>query len=135
MHILRPSVGRASVHSPCFHTPLALRFRGPGRLPGAKSQKVSKKVSRGRVPEVRKSLEKGPKRPPKTHFPTFFDLSDLFGDFLRTFGTQPRETFSETFLAFGPETPSPRSAEPQHVRLSFRGEVGRGGRNLFNIGI
>ena len=84
------------------------------RGPTPKSLKKVSKKSPGAGPQKSgESLEKGPKSQRKT---LFFDFSDLFRDFFRTFGARPRETFSrlfEDFLASGPETPSPRSTEPQ----------------------
>ena len=82
-----------------------------------KSQKSLTKVSRPAAPKVQKKSRKRSEKSPKTHSQTyFFDFSDLCRDFFRTFGAAGRETFVGLFwdfFAFGPETPSPRSTEPQ----------------------
>ena len=103
---------------PNYVITLFLRFRGPGRRSlGARSQKVSeksRKKSPGAGPQKsEKSLEKGPKGQ-KSLKMGFGDFSDLFRDFLRTFGTPG---LSRLFRDFGPETPSPRSTEPQFFTL------------------
>ena len=102
---------------------LELRFRGPGRRSlGARSQKVSKKSRKSlpgpgpkspkkvskKVRKVKKKSENGFSETFRTFFETFF----------RTFWLLAWETFSRLFrdfLAFGPETPSPRSTEPQNL--------------------
>ena len=83
-------------------------------------QKVSKKSPGPGVPKVRKKSRKRSEKSPKTHFQTFWRLfgpfSRLFSDFWDPAAGRPRETFSRLFgdfLAFGPETPSPRSTESQ----------------------
>ena len=81
-------------------------FRRPGRRSlGARSQKVSKNVSKkspgAGAQQSEKSLEKGPKSLRKPIFRLFLDFSDLFRDFFRTFGPRPRETFLRLF-GFGP---------------------------------
>ena len=68
-------------------------------------KKVSKKSPGPGSQKSEKSLEKGPKSLQKPIFGLFFDFSDLFRDFFRTFGARPRETFFETFFrlfGFGP---------------------------------
>ena len=66
------------------------------------------------VPKVRKMSRK------RTHFQIFFDSSNLFRDF----GLLGQKTFSRLFRDFfetlwlsAPETPSPRSTEPQPLYL------------------
>ena len=102
-----------------------LRFRGPGRRSlGAKKpkslQKLSKKcpvASRPRGPKTPKEVSKKVRKVSNKSENCFLgDFSDHFRDFFRTFGTPAPGDFFETFwrlLAFGPETPSPRSTEPQ----------------------
>ena len=104
---------------------MGLRFRGPGRRSlGAKSQKVSKKsrksLPRPPGPWVPKVRKKSRKRSEKVSKNSFSDFLETFRTFFETFfgllGPRGRETFSRLFgdfLAFGPETPSPRSTESQ----------------------
>ena len=89
--------------------------------PGPKSlKKVSKKVRK-----VKKKSENGFSETFRTFFETFFGLSGpgpgrLFRDFF------------QDFLAFGPETPSPRPTEPQNSRFRHcvRVAFGREGEDV-----
>ena len=86
------------------------------RGPKQKSlKKVSKKVSRGRAPKVRK---KSRKRSEKSKKGLKMGFWRLFGPFSRLFsdfwGPAPGDFFRDFFETSGPETPSPRSTEPQH---------------------
>ena len=104
---------------------LGLRLRGPGRRSlGAKSQKVSKKSPRASQPRGPKSPKKVSKKVRKVSKKSengflgglFRPFSRLFSDFWDPGAGRPRETFSRLFgdfLVFDPETPSPRSTEPQ----------------------
>ena len=74
---------------------------------GPKSPKSLEKVSWAGSQKSEKSLGKGPRSQKKKG-----DFWTLFG----LLGPRARETFLRLlgdFLAFGPETPSPRSTEPQ----------------------
>ena len=87
---------------------------------GPKAKKSPKSLQK-----VRKKSRKRSKKSPETHFQTFWRLcgpfSRLFWDFWGPGAGRPRETFSGLFgdfLALGPETPSPRSTEPQGKRFN-----------------
>ena len=100
-----------------------LRFCGPGRGSlGAKSQKVSKKVSKkspgAGSQKSKKNVSKKFRtvKHKKEQFQTFLAFSDLFREFFRTFGTRPGKFFRDffgDFLAFDPETPCPPQEEPK----------------------
>ena len=106
----RPSEGHApSPPSPLQSWTVDL---GEGVLGPKKSQKSLEKSLPGPGP---KGLKKVSKKVRKVR---------NFRDFFRTFGAPGRETFSRLFrdfLALGPETPSPRSTEPQTQNQRVQG--------------
>ena len=97
---------------------------------GAKSQKLSpkslEKVSKSLglgSQKSGKSLEKGPKSPPKVRKWVFGDFSDGFRDFFRTFGTptepgRPFRDFLETFWLLAPRLPLPGPRNSNLVNLN-----------------
>ena len=101
---------------PTFEVPWTWDWEKESRGPKPKSlKKVSKKVSRSRGPKVRK---KSRKRSEKSKKKSENGFSETFRTFFETFfgllGPGPGRLFRDFFwdcLAFGPETPSPRSTE------------------------